>query len=190
MARPERDAPPSPLDANRLGALWSTLDHAMDGAMEGQSPSSAAIVLWLFHWAPVGVVELSRVTGLSQPACTRAVDKLVDQGLVERETVSGKEVRLALTRKGRSEATRLQQRRLAACGELLGPLSGSERRQFAQLVDKILQAPVDSRAYAKHVCRFCDHGVCDGPLCPVGCAATAAEASAGLPSGRPTRPAR
>jgi len=34
---------------------------------------------------------------------------------------------------------------------------------------------VDGRAYARHICRFCDHGICDGPRCPVGSAATELE---------------
>ncbi|WP_395702868.1 MarR family winged helix-turn-helix transcriptional regulator [Aquabacterium sp.] len=171
-------AAPSALDANRLGALWATLDHALGQAMADQSASSSAILLWLQHWAPVGVVELGRVVGLSQPACTRALDKLVEQGLVARETVSGKQVQLTLTRSGLAQARQLQKRRLQACGELLAALSPTEQAQFARLADKLLQAPVEDRAYARHVCRFCDHAVCDGPDCPIGCQASAIERAA------------
>jgi DNA-binding MarR family transcriptional regulator len=170
-----RNAGPSALDANRLGALWATLDRALSSAFEDDSPSAAAIVSWLYHWAPVGVVELARVVGLTQPACTRALDKLVARGLIERTTVSGKEVRLALTVPGRAHARQLQQRRLQACAVLLGALSPAEQKQFAALTDKVLQAPVADRAYARNVCRFCDHAVCDGPACPIGCRATAIE---------------
>jgi len=192
MPRAERAAPlarsgsqataTSALDANRIGALWATLDRAMQGVLAEASASSPALsssagamLMWLHHWAPVGVVELGRVVGLSQPACTRALDKLVDQGLVERSTLSGKEVRLTLTRSGHARARQLQRRRLAACAVLLGALSADEQAQFASLADKLLQAPVADRAYARHVCRFCDHAVCDGPACPIGCRATALE---------------
>lgn len=166
---------PGGLDANRLAALWSTLDRALSETFEDESPSTAAIVNWLHHWAPVGVVELARVVGLTQPACTRALDKLVERGLVKRQTLSGKEVRLALTESGHSHARFLQQRRLQACAALLSVLTDSEQRTFAELTNKLLQAPVSDRAYAKNVCRFCDHAVCDGPLCPIGCRATAIE---------------
>ena len=168
-------APPSALDANRLGALWSTLDRALTTTLADDSPSTAAILLWLLHWAPTGVVELARVVGLTQPACTRALDKLVERGLVDRTALSGKEVRLTLTARGRVQARALQQRRHAACGALLQALSADEQAQFARLATKLLQAPVTDRAYARTVCRFCDHAVCDGPACPIGCRATALE---------------
>ena len=172
---PPSNALPSALDANRLGALWSTLDRALSSTLADDSPSTAAILLWLHHWAPTGVVELARVVGLTQPACTRALDKLVERGLVERTTLSGKEVRLALTARGRAQARALQQRRQQACGALLQALSADEQAQFARLATKLLQAPVTDRAYARSVCRFCDHAVCDGPACPIGCRATALE---------------
>jgi DNA-binding MarR family transcriptional regulator len=172
---PAPPAPPSALDANRLGALWSTLDRALSTTLADDSPSTAAILLWLHHWAPTGVVELARVVGLTQPACTRALDKLVERGLVDRTALSGKEVRLTLTARGRAQARALQQRRHAACGALLQALSADEQAQFARLATKLLQAPVTDRAYARQVCRFCDHAVCDGPACPIGCRATALE---------------
>jgi DNA-binding MarR family transcriptional regulator len=171
-------APVEALEANRLGVLWSTVGQAMDQALAEHSPASAAMLLWLQHWAPAGVVELAKVVGLSQPACTRALDRLVAQGWVEREALSGKAVRLTLSRRGQAQARELQRRRLAACGALLQALSPAEQAQFAVLVNKLLQAPVADRAYARHVCRFCDHAVCDGPLCPVGCRATALEQNA------------
>jgi DNA-binding MarR family transcriptional regulator len=170
---------PSPLEANRLGALWSTLDRALTATLADDSPSTAAILLWLHHRAPTGVVELARVVGLTQPACTRALDKLVQRGLVERMALSGKEVRLSLSTRGRAQARQLQQRRQQACAALLQALSTAEQAQFARLADKLLQAPVTDRAYARNVCRFCDHAVCDGPACPIGCRATALEREPG-----------
>jgi DNA-binding MarR family transcriptional regulator len=170
---------PSALDANRLGALWSTLDRALSATLADDSPSSAAILLWLQHWAPVGVVELARVVGLTQPACSRALDKLVQRGLVERMALSGKEVRLSLSARGRARARQLLQRRQQACAALLLALSADEQAQFARLANKLLQAPVTDRAYARSVCRFCDHTVCDGPACPIGCRATALEREPG-----------
>jgi DNA-binding MarR family transcriptional regulator len=172
---PPAPSAPSPLDANRLGALWSTLDRTLTATLADDSPSTAAILLWLNHWAPTGVVELARVVGLTQPACTRALDKLVERGLVERTALSGKEVRLALSARGRTQARQLQQRRQQACAALLQVLSADEQAQFARLATKLLQAPVTDRTYARNVCRFCDHAVCDGPACPIGCRATALE---------------
>lgn len=172
-------APEAALAANQLGVLWTTLDKALTPAFGDLSGASAALLLWLQHWAPLGVVELARIAGLSQPACTRAVDKLVQQGLIRRLPGSGKEVPLELTAKGKTAARRMQDERLQACDQLLAALTVGERETLLGLVNKLVQAPVTDRAYARHVCRYCDHGVCDGPLCPVGCRATSLEAGAG-----------
>jgi DNA-binding MarR family transcriptional regulator len=168
----------SALDANRLGVLWSTLDSMMGGVVQHYSPSSAAIVLTLRYWAPISVNDLAGIVGLSQPACSRAVAKLADEGLLKKERGGGKEIGLALSATGKRQAEALQRRRVAACARLLHVLSADEQASFNQIVDKLLSAPVSDRAYARHVCRFCDHEVCDGPRCPVGCAATALEATA------------
>lgn len=163
------------LDANRLGALWSTLALRMAAAQQERSESSAAILLTLHYHAPLSVNSLTDIVGLSQPACSRAVERLLQEELVAKERVRGMETELALTTAGRREARKLQQRRLGALGKLLDALSPEEQRTFNALVDMLLQAPVTDRAYARHVCRFCDHAVCDGPACPIGCAATALE---------------
>jgi DNA-binding MarR family transcriptional regulator len=165
----------STLDANRLGALWSTLDALMAQAQDDFSPSSAAILLTLHYHAPLSVNALAAIVDLSQPACSRAVDRLLEAGLVEKERVRGMETGLGLTAPGRAEARRLQQRRLGALGKLLDALAPEEQQAFNGLVDKLLKAPVTDRTYARRVCRFCDHKTCDGPDCPIGCAATALE---------------
>ena len=166
------------LDANKFAVLWTTLDQALTPAFGALSEASAALLLWLHNWGPVGVMELARVAGLSQPACTRALDRLEAQGLVSRQRVEGKEVPLLLTPTGQTMARRMQAQRLQAADRLLAPLSATERQTLLTLVDKLVRAPVTDRAYAKHVCRYCDHRTCDGPLCPVGCRATELEGQA------------
>lgn len=163
------------LQANKLGALWAMVGRVMTEAMDTHSESSAAILLWLYHWAPTGVVELGRVVGLSQPACSRAVDKLTAAGLLLKAPSGAREIWLELSPVGRVEAERLQSARLQACDQLLGALSRPERATLVALLDKLLPAPVDSRLSARNICRFCDHAVCDGAACPVGCRATEIE---------------
>lgn len=165
----------STLDANRLGALWSTLDALMAQAQDDYSPSSAAILLTLHYHAPLSVNALAAIVDLSQPACSRAVDRLLAAGLVEKERVRGMETGLGLSADGRAEARKLQQRRIGALGKLLDTLAPHEQEVFNGLVNKLLKAPVTGRAYARRVCRFCDHKTCDGADCPIGCAATALE---------------
>lgn len=175
MSRNERDPA---LQANKLGVMWAVLDRALLGALEEYSLSSAAIVLWLSYGPPMSVGDLSKVLGLSQPACSRAVDRLADTGFVRKSHSGSRETWVEILAAGRAEAERLQARRLSVLGAVLSTLTKTERAQFATLLDKLLAGVVEDRAYARHVCRLCDHGVCDGPLCPVGCRATQMEESA------------
>jgi len=162
--------------ANKLGALWTTIGQAVEAGFGSLSPSSAAAVLTLRHRQTISATALGRILGLSQPASARLVGKLVMDGHVARqERASGKEIGLRLTPKGRRLAEDLQRRRLAACERLLAALAPPDRRTLDRLLSALLAAPVTDRGYARHVCRFCDHGVCDGPDCPIGCAATASE---------------
>lgn len=161
----------SALDANRLGALWATLDRLMDAALPGQSRSSAAILLTLRHRAPINQIDLAAVVDLSQPACSRAVARLVEQGVVACRSGTGKAVELRLSAAGRRQADAMALRRLQALGGLLGILSHTERAALNAIVDKLVAPPVSGHAYAHQVCRFCDHGICDGPACPIGGAA-------------------
>lgn len=164
--------------ANKLGAMWAVLDRVISGALEDYSPSSAAILLWLSYWPPMSVGELSKVLRFSQPACSRAIDRLVDSGFVRKSHSGSRETWVEILAAGRAQAQRLQSRRLSVFGTVLGTLTESEQAEFTNLLDKLLAGVVENRADARHICRFCDHGVCDGPLCPVGCRATQIEGSA------------
>jgi DNA-binding MarR family transcriptional regulator len=162
-------------ESNKLAALWSALDGAMIDAFDQRSPASVAILFTLKHWAPMTVGELARIVGLSQPACSRALDRLGDGGLVNRALYEGKEARISLTAAGKREAARLQRARLAASNRLLSHLSATERKALSSILDKLLGANVDGRETARRLCRFCAHDVCSDGMCPVGHAATAVD---------------
>lgn len=162
--------------ANKLGALWCTIDGALDDAFGDLSESSAAALLTLLHHQPLTTTQLSRILGLTQPATTRLVDKIAALDfLAKKARPRGKELDLRLTEKGRRAARRLQEARLSALQSLLADLNESQRAQLHALLNEMLAAPVQSRTYARRTCRFCDHAVCDGPLCPIGAAATEIE---------------
>jgi DNA-binding MarR family transcriptional regulator len=168
--------------ANKLGALWTTLTAAFAEAFDPLSDSTAAALLSLLYRAPITATALGRVIGLSQPATARVVDKLVADGLVARRKRSGggKEVYMRLTPRGGKFVRSLQSLRLEACSGVLTILSVEDRATLNRLLDQLLAAPVTDRSYARHVCRFCDHSVCNGPDCPIGCAATELEANGEL----------
>jgi DNA-binding MarR family transcriptional regulator len=142
-------------DSNKLAALWAALDAAMAHSFAQRSPASVAILLTLKHWAPTTVGELARIVALSQSACSRALDRLAGDRLVNRAVYEGKEARISLTTAGKREAERLQ------------------RQALSPILDKLLGANVDGRETARRLCRFCAHDVCPNGKCPVGHAATA-----------------
>ena len=166
------------LEVNYLGALGSTVADALEGLADDLSESSIAVLLTLKHRTLLSTSELAEIVKLSQSACTRAIDKLAEAGLAVRTPSERNEVRISLTNAGQRRANQLQKRRAEILDGLLGALNDAQRVQFAELTARILAQPVTGRRYARQVCRFCDHKVCDGVLCPVGCAATRIEKSA------------
>lgn len=161
--------------ANKLGALWAVLG---DGFARGFGPlaeSTAAVLLTLHHRGPMGVTALAGLVGLSQPACTRLLDRLAAARQVTRTKVAGRQVLVAITAAGRRQAEALQRRRLGVAHDLLAGLTKEERAALDRLLDRLVMVPVQGRAHARHLCRFCDHGICTSALCPIGTAATAIE---------------
>ncbi len=155
-------------EINKLGALYSALHQCMMKAFLGQSDSSAAILLTLRHWQPLTVNDLSAIVGLSQPACSRALDKLAAEAWVQRDVYEGKYARLNLTAKGRRQADQMQDARLQQIAPLLDGLTEIEKASLSKLLNKILANAVDDRACARHLCRWCKHDICEGLLCPIG----------------------
>ncbi len=88
----------------------------------------------------LAATALARATGLSTGAMTNRIDRLEARGLVARRQseTDRRAVNVTLTKKGRraiDEAIRL---RLAAADDALSGLSGSERRQLAALLRKVV----------------------------------------------------
>lgn len=167
--------------ASKLSALIVRLSDISEDLGAPYSPSSVAALLTLLHRPSLAVTELASILRLTQPSTTRLVDKLVRSGLVIRLAGSGKVTPITLTPSGEAAARGLQDRRLAAFARAIAILDEGERRALDGIVSKMLGEGVDNRRLARQICRFCDHAVCDGELCPVGSAATTAEKT-GIPS--------
>jgi DNA-binding MarR family transcriptional regulator len=157
--------------ANLLAALAVAITDGLHD--RDMSPSAVAAVLTVAQWEPIGAQELAAVIGLTQSATVRLVDELVAAGLVQRLDKKGRAVPLALTAMGRRRAKALQARRLAAVDKALASLGPNERVGLEKALPALLAALTTGRAAARHICRFCDHGVCGRGRCPVGTAATA-----------------
>ena len=84
--------------------------------------------------------ELAGTTMVTSGAVTKRVDRLVQQGLVERSVSStdGRGRVVALTRKGKQVQEHLHPQHLANEDQLLGALDADERRQLGDLLSKLL----------------------------------------------------
>jgi DNA-binding MarR family transcriptional regulator len=153
---------------NKLGALGLLLTDAMGEAWGDLSPSAAALLLTLRYHGDMTTTALAAIAGISQPTAVRVADGLVRRGLIQRQDRAGRTAPLRLTRTGARQAEALQRARLKAMERLLTGLSVTERTAFERALDKLLAAATVSRAFARTTCRLCDHGSCDGRLCPIG----------------------
>ena len=154
--------------SNKFAALATALANRIEENHTGLSASSAATLLTLMAKEAMSTTELARIVDRSQPATARLVDKLVSEGFINRQEKRGREIDLKLTTAGRRRATKLQKQRLQISASLLERLSPAERGVFDRMIDKLLENLAKTRAEARHICRFCDHGPCTGPACPVG----------------------
>lgn len=154
--------------ANKLGALALALTDAMAEGFDALSSSAAAAVLILRREEALATTDLARLVGLSQPACTRMIDRLVADGLAERRAARGRVVPVALTPKGRRLGELIQARRLAVLRGALDALDKKERKEFERLLDKALTAVMagDRPSATPHPCRLCEHALCRSGTCP------------------------
>jgi len=156
------------LDANKLGTLGTVIADRLQQALEGLSPSAAALLSTLHFKPQLTTTELATIAGVSQPTAVRLIDGLERQGLVVREEAKGRSTPLRLTKAGHERAAGLQRRRLAALEGLLLPLGPEERRQFDLMLDRVLVGATTSRAFARTACRLCEHDLCGPEQCPIG----------------------
>ena len=91
---------------------------------------------------PIRQTDLNRHVLLSQPALSRMVDRLADQGLVDRVVDPGdrRGLRLSLTEEGRVVQRRIGRRHgRSVAREMLKELTPDELRQLEELCRKLVQ---------------------------------------------------
>lgn len=158
--------------ANLLGATALAVhDLAVAGAAGavGLSRSAAAALVVLDDSPDLGVTELGRRVGLSQPAAARMVDALASAELVVRRPAGGRAVPVRLTAKGRRTAATVLDARAATLTPVLAVLDKTERRVLAGVLDRLLARLYQDVGSAELMCRLCDRAGCTtGARCPVG----------------------
>jgi DNA-binding MarR family transcriptional regulator len=163
------------LYSNKLGAFGVLISDAIDGALDGLSPSAAALLLTLHYHPSITISQLAEVTGIAQPTAVRVLDGLARRGWLERRARVGRTTPVLLTDAGTKRALSVQQARLHAMDRLLATLPEQQLITFVRSLDTILAAATTSREFARTTCRLCDHAACDGALCPIGTRATELE---------------
>jgi DNA-binding MarR family transcriptional regulator len=91
---------------------------------------------------PIRLTDLNKHVLLSQPALSRMVERLADQGLVDRvvDPGDGRVVRLSLTEQGRAVQRRIGRRHgRSVAREMLKELTPAELRQLEELCRKLSQ---------------------------------------------------
>ncbi len=158
--------------ANLLGVAALSAADRLRSAVEGElahGGSAPAALVHLQAYPGESVEELRRVLGVSQPAAVRVVNRLADEGLVERR--SGPDRRtlaLHLTAAGEGAATALLSRRTQSLRSLLDALEPGELAALEPLLERLVAALAEDRPQALRVCRLCDRRACtSAPGCPL-----------------------
>ena len=102
----------------------------------GLTPSQLSVLASVARLGPVQLGELARVERVSPPTLTRAVDNLVDHGIVRRrpDAADGRAVRVELTPTGRAAIDDLRSARVAFLAKGLATLTGDERQVISDAV--------------------------------------------------------
>jgi DNA-binding MarR family transcriptional regulator len=133
--------------------------------MGGQVP---AALVTIGHNYGESVEFLSGILQMSHSGCVRLVDKLDEQGLIERRP--GKDKRslsLYLTPKGRELKRDVLRARRAALNSAFETLNEQQQVHFVELVEVMLTAMTRCKNDADIICRLCEEQACVQSHCPV-----------------------
>ena len=154
---------------NLLGALALGITDRIKSDMKGifdRSGESAAAIVVLGYAPGLSVEILRQVLELSHPGAVRLIDRLAEDGLVERRKGDdGRSVALHLTPKGGDLRRQLMERRLDTLEAALTGLEADERRVFGALLAKVLTNLPETDMAKHRICRLCAVGTCRD--CPI-----------------------
>ena len=155
---------------NLLGALTRALSDRVEAGLRdnlNRSGEAASAVIFLGYTPGISVEILRQVLSLSHPGTVRLIDRLVEDGLVERrKTEDGRAVALHLTHSGNKYRTKLMELRNDVLETALQDLSSKERATFGNLIAKVLSALPQTELDKHHICRQCSVKLCSSD-CPI-----------------------
>ena len=131
-----------------------------------RSGEAAAAVVVLGYAPGMAIETLRQALGRSHPGTVRLVDRLAEDGLLERRKAEdGRAVALHLTHKGKTLRRLLMERRLATLAPMLEGLSAEERKTLGELLSKVLRSLPETEMDKHNICRLCAVSVC--VKCPI-----------------------
>lgn len=141
------------------------IHQILDETTKRVGETAAAIVV--LGYAPgLSIEPLRQVLGLSHPGTVRLVDRLAEDGLVERRKADdGRAVALHLTHKGSGLRRRLINQRRGALESALQGLTNEERASLGTLLSKVLENLPASEMDKHNICRLCEVRLCES--CPI-----------------------
>jgi len=127
--------------ATELRRLWHALAHGPDHSKIDGLQRQQVWVLGALSSGPRRMTDLAECAQTSQASLTGIVDRLEEQGLVERLrlAVDRRVVEVALTDAGRDEMRLKHGRIMNRLDEALAPLTAEERAELLRLVRMITQ---------------------------------------------------
>jgi DNA-binding MarR family transcriptional regulator len=142
-------------DEQLLDAISRVIRHLsrLSGGPDEGPAMTATQRLALFETleaAPIRLSELSERLGVSAPTASRAVDALVELGLLERvpDPADRRAVRISPTPSGRKRVEARKARVLEAFRPAVAELAAAEQEQLIALLDELARALAPERAPA------------------------------------------
>ena len=154
-----------------LGALSITLAsevwEAINAEFGATGETGAAVVL--LGVEPLSIADLATALGITHSGGVRLVNRLVSDGLAERQPnpKDSRAVLVSLTSTGHARRERALGERAAVLEPVLDALTGPERAALQRALRKILERLVINPAAGMQICRLCDEDSCVPRGCPV-----------------------
>lgn len=156
--------------ANIFGALTIAATDEILASALARLPNGGATAgaLNLINHVPgLHIDALARALALSHPGTVRLVDRLMEDGLVERRAgvADRRQVTLHATPEGKRFRCTMMRDRGSALAQFLAPLTSEERAQLEAITTKLLKKHVAGEQQVLTTCRYCDEASCDP--CPM-----------------------
>lgn len=127
----------------RIAIAWRNLRRVKTQTLSVPVPQGQLDTMDVMaNLGPCSMVELSSALRIDASTATRAVDRLVESGLADRQRspADGRTVMVALTKAGRTLERKLTEERMAHMTRTLDQLSANERTQLARSLEKLVRA--------------------------------------------------